>query len=242
MDQTKQRGLQFLEKRLQSIKDGNMVEKEDVIRDYMPFIVKCVSKCIGRYLGFLESEEFSVGLIAFDEAIQRYDFEKGNFIAYAELVISSRIKDFIKKENRNNDVPLSYFDDDYGNAIENSFATKDFTHDLDIKNQMREFKEQLAIFGISIEKLVDDSPKHKDTRLRALAVARHIGSNHLLKNEFYKKKKLPYSQIRVKFNLSQKAIRKSREFIIAAVMIFSNDWPDLKNQLPDFKGGEVDAD
>lgn len=242
MDQTKQRGLQFLEKRLQSIKDGNMVEREDVIRDYMPFIVKCVSKCIGSYLESLESEELSIGLIAFDEAIQRYDFEKGNFISYAELVISSRIKDFIKKKNRNKDVPLSYFDNDYGNAIENSFATKDFTHELEIKNQMREFKEQLAIFGIPIEKLVDDSPKHKDTRLRALAVARHIGNNHLLKNEFYKKKKLPYAHIREKFELSQKAIRKSSKFIIAAVIIISNDWPDLKNQLPEYDSGGGDAD
>jgi len=41
--------------------------------------------------------------------------------------------------------------------------------------------------------------------------------------------------------ISQKAIRRSNKFIMAAVLILINDWPDIKNQLPGFdkEGGEL---
>ena len=232
IENTRKIGRQLLEKRLIKIKDGDSSEREALISDYMPFIVKSVSKCMGKYMDLEKNDEFSIGLKAFDEAIMRYEFEKGNFISFAGLVIASRIKDYIKKDVCDKTVPLSVYDTKDGNVVENVFAADDFTYGLEIKDQMNAFKEQLETFGISMEQLVEDSPKHIDTRLRALEVAHHISRSAFLKNEFFRKKKLPYGEIREDMNVSQKMLRKSRNFIVAAVLIFSNDWPDLKNRLP----------
>jgi RNA polymerase sigma factor len=239
---TRNIGMQVLEKRLESIKNGNMEEKEFLIRDYMPFIVKSVSKCMDSYLESMESDEFSIGIKAFDEALQRYEMDKGNFISYADLVISSRIKDYMKKENRHRNLPLSSFETENGNMLEGVLASEDFTIGMDIKEQLEAFKIQLKYFDITIEQLVEESPKHKDTRLRALEVARHISQNAILKNEFLRKNKLPYKQLRKEMKISQKIIRRSNRFIIAAVLIFINDWPDLKNQLPEVDEKRGDAD
>ncbi|HKL10294.1 MAG TPA: hypothetical protein VJ990_02565 [Clostridia bacterium] len=238
---TASKGAQVLERRIKSIKNGNNQEKEAFIRDYIPFIVKSVSKCIGAYLESTESDEFSIGLKAFDEALQRYEIDKGNFISYADLVISSRIKDYRKKESRNRTLPLSSFDSENGNLLEREFSTGDFTSEIDIKEQLKEFKLKLGEFNITLEQLLEESPKHKDTRLKALCIAKKVSSNAILKNEFLSKKKLPFSHIRREMQISQKAIRRSNGFIIAAVLIFINDWPDLKNQLPEFDkdGGEL---
>jgi len=238
---TDSKGSQVLERRITSIKNGNKQEKEAFIRDYIPFIVKSVSKCIDAYLDSTESDEFSIGLKAFDEALKRYDSEKGNFISYADMVISSRVKDYIKKESRNKSIPLSSFDTGNGNVLEKEFSTGDFTPRLDIKEQLKEFKLKLCEFNISLEELLEESPKHKDTRTKALRVANMVSANAILKNEFLLKKKLPYSHIRKEMQISQKAIRRSNKFIMAAVLILINDWPDIKNQLPGFdkEGGEL---
>lgn len=238
---TASKGAQVLERRIKSIKNGNKQEKEDLIRDYIPFIVKSVSKCIDAYLESMESDEFSIGLRAFDEALQRYEPDKGNFISYADLVISSRIKDYYKKENRNRSLPLSSFDTENGNILEGAFRSGDFTSEVDIKEQLKEFKMKLGEYNMTLEQLLEESPKHKDTRVKALRVAKLVSTDATLKNEFMSNKKLPFSQIRREMQISQKSIRRSNGFITAAVLILINDWPDLKNQLPEFdkEGGEL---
>ena len=193
---TGSKGAQVLERRIKSIKNGNNKEKEDFIRDYIPFIVKSVSKCIDAYLDSTESDEFSIGLKAFDEALQRYEADKGNFISYADLVISSRIKDYRKKESRNRALPLSSFETENGNVLEGAFSSGDFTTEIDIKEQLKEFKLKLGEFNITLEQLLEESPKHNDTRVNALRIAKMVSSNAILKNEFLSKKKLPFSHIR----------------------------------------------
>jgi len=225
-------GLQILEKRLNEIKNGNTAEREAFIRDYMPFIVKCVSKCIDKYLESMECDEFSIALQAFNEAIERYDFEKGNFIAYANLVISSRIKDYQKKESKGNTIPMSFLGGEKRAYADNIVLKDDFTRRIDIKNQMQGFVGQLQEFGVTLEQLVEESPKHLDTRRRAIEVALLISTNDDLKRKFEKNKKLPYGEIRKKMDISQKVLRKSNRFILAAVLILLNDWPELKAQLP----------
>ncbi len=39
-------------------------------------------------------DEFSVGLMAFYEALEKYNEARGDFLSFARLVIDSRIKDY----------------------------------------------------------------------------------------------------------------------------------------------------
>jgi len=62
---------------LQRIKAGDKLLKDRFISDYKPFIIKSVSQILNnRYIDIENSEEYSVGLIAFNEAIEKYDKDK----------------------------------------------------------------------------------------------------------------------------------------------------------------------
>ena len=65
------------------LKDLNMGEYSDIdslIEKHMPFIIKSISDTTGRYVSCENDEEISIGLLAFNEAIERYDNDKGHFL------------------------------------------------------------------------------------------------------------------------------------------------------------------
>ncbi len=55
---------------------------------------------MGRYVCTDNDEEFSIALIAFNEAIEKYNEDRGNFWAFAKLVIESRLKNNLRKNAR----------------------------------------------------------------------------------------------------------------------------------------------
>ena len=44
----------------------------------------------------------SIALLAFDEAVQHYNAQKGSFLAFSSLVISRRLTDYMRKQGRLN--------------------------------------------------------------------------------------------------------------------------------------------
>ncbi len=67
-----------LENKLSNIKNGDEEERERLIKDYLPFIIKTVSNKINRYIETENSPEYIIGLEAFNEAIDKYDFPKAS--------------------------------------------------------------------------------------------------------------------------------------------------------------------
>lgn len=60
----KRRG-RLLNDMLKQVKNGDILLREKLIADYQPFIIKTVSQFMGKYIEIENSEEFSIGLIAF---------------------------------------------------------------------------------------------------------------------------------------------------------------------------------
>ena len=93
--------MEFIEENINDIKNTSI---DKLIQDYMAFIVKTVSSITGRYVSVENDDELSIALIAFKEAIDKYEESRGSFSSFAKLVISSRVKNYLIKENRNNKV------------------------------------------------------------------------------------------------------------------------------------------
>ena len=72
-------------------------DKNKIIQDHIPFIIKTVSDLTGRYVT-LDDDEMSIALLAFNEAIDKYDNTKGAFLAFARLVIRSRLLTYLQTE------------------------------------------------------------------------------------------------------------------------------------------------
>lgn len=221
-----------LKMRLKKIKAGDEVERERLISDYIPFIIKTIVQVTNRYIEVENNDEFAIGLAAFNEAIDKYNFRKGNFIKFAQTVIRNRIIDYQRKIYKQKEIiSINHLEDEEGKKTQFEFEKDHFTYSLEVKEQLEQFKEKLGEFGIRVEDLVRESPKHIDTKLNAINIARYILDNDELKEDFYRKKFLPSTKIIERLGISAKVIKRSRKFIIATVLILDSELEILKDYI-----------
>lgn len=216
---------------ISEIKSGNDELRNTLIEKYMPFIISTASKVTHTYIDVNNSEELSIALEAFNEALNRYEEDKGTFFKFAELVIKNRIIDYQRKAIKSPQIISA--DDEYHEVEDPS----DFVQDISFKNEILEFKEKLNEFGIPFIKLIEDTPKHRDTRSKIIKLSKDIACTPILLEAFYDKKRLPRNSISRKFDISIKVITSNRSYIIACILILDSEWDHIKAYLID-KGGE----
>lgn len=197
-----------------------------IIEEYMPLILKTISETTGRYVSIENDEEFSVGLLAFTEAVERYDEEKGIFSSFAKLVISSRVKNHIIKEKKNN-INIS-FDElaEMGIEIEGKDESEEDNEIL--KEEIEKFKKELKDFNITLEDLAEKSPKHEDTRKNAIGISKKVSKDEPMTNFIFTKKRLPIKRISLKYLVTEKVIKRSKEFILSVVIILYRNYRNLR--------------
>lgn len=201
-----------------------------LIEDYQPFILNTISNLKNEYIQVENDEEVSIGLMAFTEAMHRYDKNKGRFLSYAQLVITSRVKTFWEKEQKNKHYCID--------ELENSNLNKSNSHEeINLREEILIFEEELNRFGIDFEDLIDASPKHKDTRERAIDIALKTSNEKDLVNHIYEKKRLPITKISERFLVSVKIIKKSKVFIMASIIVIVNNYNNILNWIKDSNKG-----
>ena len=230
-----------VEKRLEAIKGGDLEERNKLIEDYVPFVIKTVSKQLNRYIETENCDEFSVGLIAFNEAIDRHENDRGNFIKFAELVISNRIKDTLRKKNRQ-PKEISYEDWSDNEFIKFPCLSNVIDEEtIDLREEIERYEKELARFQITFEMLAEETPKHKDTKAKAMMISEFISKEDSIVEELYKKRRLPLSKIVLKFGTTTKVIKRSRKYIISLVVIFTGGFTQLKDWVRNSLKGEEDV-
>ncbi|MTI48692.1 RNA polymerase sigma-I factor [Sporosalibacterium faouarense] len=227
-----------LEERLISIKEGDTQERENLIAEYTPFIIKSITKVTNRYIETENDDEYSLGLEAFNEAINKYDIEKGKFLSFAQLLIRNKIIDYLRKESSKETV-ISIDEENANSGVScHAIGEEDFTDKLDMKNEIIKFQRQLEEFDISVNELVESSPKHIDTRLNSISIARYIVENGHIKEKLLSKKVMPVKQLTTEINVSNKVLKRNRKFIIATVLILNSNSQLLKNYIEEVERRE----
>lgn len=229
-----------LEQLLEPARQGDKQAREDLIRKYTPLVLRVGSQVSGRYLTVGRDEEVSVGLIALNEAIDRFNPERGaSFISFAELVIKRRLVDHYRRQKGQNEIPLSELqgEDEEGNLLEHvevRQAVADYDRKLEAEARKQEiirFSQRLAAFGIKFSELADVSPKHEDARERALEAAQVVASHPLLSSHMLGKKELPLKQLEERVGVSRKTLERQRKFIIAVALIMLEDFYHLRHYI-----------
>lgn len=216
--------MEFIEENINDIKNTSI---DKLIQDYMAFIVKTVSSITGRYVSVENDDELSIALIAFKEAIDKYEDSRGSFSSFAKLVISSRVKNYLIKENRNNKVESIEALKDKG--IDISEVAETVVEESDeLSNEIGKLKNEIEAFGFTFEDLVDEAPKHEDTRRNAIELSEKVSKEKPLTSFMYEKRRLPIKQISVKFSVTEKVIKRSKKFIISVVIIIDKNFRNLR--------------
>jgi len=221
-----------IQERLRKIKAGDVEERERLIGEYIPFIIKTITNKTNKYIEIENHEEYSIGLEAFNEAIDRYVEGKGNFIKYAEKVINSRIIDYLRRERENS--KLSYIDAEVLGTFKEA-GERDFTRDMELKEQVAVLKVKLESFDITFDDLVKESPKHRDTRLKAINLSWEVSKDKEIMDLIKSKKTLPMKRITERYGVTKKFLKGNRKFIIAMLLIIDSDLDLLQDYI---KGDE----
>ncbi len=86
---------------LVKIRNGNRPAREKLVEEYKPFVLKTANQFCRRALEWGRDDELSIGLIAFNSAIDTFDADKQvPFLPYCRIVIVNRLKDYVRKESK----------------------------------------------------------------------------------------------------------------------------------------------
>lgn len=207
------------------IKKGDLLARNKLLEEYKPFIFKTVYSFCHCSLEWGRSDELSIGMIAFNSAIDSFDPEKNaSLLTYCRIVIVSRLKDYFRKEARQvNAFPL---DDDEISGFLESKAAQDNYNQWTIQDERREelgrFVKTLSAYSISLQDLVKISPKHRDYRATLFKVAYSLSKDQNLMEYFLTKKQLPINELEKISGVKRKTLERGRKFIIASTLILAD--------------------
>jgi RNA polymerase sigma factor len=220
--------VQDIEEQIRKIKQGDNLAREDFLESQKPFIFKAACKFSKRFLEWGRDDELAVALIAFNEAIDRFREDSGvPFLAYARMVITSRLTDLSRRENRNAmaTVPLPP-PGEGANEVEFARAWDVYCEETAARErveEIKEFEELLNVYGVSFEDLVKCSPRHRDTRQSLMLAAKTLVEKGLFE-ALRDKKKLPLAELEKETGISRKTLERGRKYIIAmSLIIFRRD-------------------
>lgn len=228
-----------LEETVLLIQQGNQFLLDELIDSYKPFIAKAVSSVCKRYIHETD-DEFSIGLIAFNEAIDKYLPERGSsLLSFAEILIKRRVIDYIRKQTKNQHISfdfnnISQEDESPGTIIVNELSFEEYkkkTEDEFRKEEIIHFQQLLQTFDLSFSELVENSPKHADARKSAIQVAKTLVDHKELLDQLHEKKRLPIKQLESMVSVSRKTIERNRKYIIAMALILTSDYIYLKDYI-----------
>jgi RNA polymerase sigma factor len=216
--------------------NNNEIARTKLIKHYKSYITNTASQICKRYITWSD-EESSIGLLAFNRAIDTFDPEAGrSFLNYVYLLIQRDLIDYFRKENRNSQLSLDYTASQEQTAvseaeIEHSLQSFQASNEKDdLIHEILELDASLQDFNIKFEELEDCSPKHRDTRDALNEMATHFIHLKTLTDAFAGKKKFPVSAFVKQTGYRIKTIERHRKYLITLILIkLHPEWVHLSS-------------
>ncbi|MCR2802395.1 RNA polymerase sigma factor SigI [Paenibacillus sp. SCIV0701] len=223
------------------IRQGEEMLREQFIAEYSPYIAKVASRFCRRYIDPSADDEFSIALVAFNEAINQYDSAAGSsFLGFAKTVIQRRLIDHARKEQRHlQTVPYSSYDSESDdgtvfNVIETKQALQAYDSagsESERRSEIEELNLELELYGITFLELVEHSPKHADSRAMLMNISATLAEDNRLMESLRLTQKLPIKELVETCGVSRKTLERNRKYIIAIAIIRSGTYPYMQDYL-----------
>ncbi|MUG70579.1 RNA polymerase sigma-I factor [Paenibacillus validus] len=211
------------------IRKGNSQNREWLIGQYRPFILRAVRHVCKRKVEW-NDDEASIGLIAFNEAIDRYESSHGKtFDNFAFMMIRRRLIDEFRKNgktSRSENLVLDSNDEVELTAGEIAGSLEIYAQQESaaaLAQEMTLYDERLQEYGIRLEELEECSPSHQDARKQLIRIAKHFCDNPEMKRYLERTKHLPLKDMMQYAGVSKKTLERNRKYLIALILIFSCD-------------------
>lgn len=216
---------------------------DDFIKKYTPFITAEVSSFLKRPVDESADDEFSIGMIAFYEAVRGYREDKGAFFPYVSLIIKSRLTDYIRKESRHSGhLSLHASEDDEESLInslrDNTNAEEEYELREATKAEIEELTENLRDFGVNLSDVADNCPRQRKTLDACRAALSFAKGEKAIFDEFLRTKRLPLAKISKGSGVPRKTLERHRKYLVALFLIQTNGYEIIRGHIKHvLKGG-----
>lgn len=205
-------------------------ERELLLTEYRPFIISAVlSVCPTG-----GDAVFQTGFIAFTQAIELYEKEKGSFLSLAKTVIKRKVVDFIRKDKGIRDeVVFDSVQEETENAVQMASAQV-YRFNMENKERREEIQlltSELKEWSISFSQLSKASPRHEFTQNACRTIIYEMINNDKLFAVFKNDKKLPVMELMRKTGIKRKLIEEHRRYIIAAIIVYTGNYPYIREYI-----------
>jgi RNA polymerase sigma factor len=176
-------------------------------------------------------------MMAFDEAIRRYEIGKGGFLSFAKRVIGRRLIDNYRKSNpANNAVAVDF-------SNKRDYRIKDYDAKLadeaygikreeeDRLEEIEIYKRELGAWGISFSELVKNSPKHDRLRREYKEIATWMTVDDNLMDELMRTHRLPINKIIEKRKIPRKKLERGRIYILSLIVVLTGDYRFIREYI-----------
>ena len=179
--------------------------------------------------------------MAFNEAIDKFDPRHNRaFLSFAGDVIKMRIIDYCRKNKAGvNCVPFSSFECSEELSFDRPQAGSfdPVGERVERESDMNSFLAQLKEFKISLDDLVKNTPKHRDSRLLSIKIARIIAGDPELLGGLHKKKVIPLKKLLGKIEVNPKTVERHRIYIITICLLLTGNLENLKGYIEQTEEG-----
>ncbi len=212
---------------------------EQLLQRHEAYILACASKVCHRYVT-KNDDEWSVSMIAFAEAIDSYELNKGSFLSFSKLVIKRRLLDYFRSQNKyKNEITVDpyIFDSEPEEEVDDVAIrmavaeTVNKKSNEDLRLEIKAINDVLEAYSISFLDLTKCSPRADKTKRACAKAINYILSNPILISELHDTKLLPLKLIEKNSEVPRKILERHRKYIIAAIEILSGEYPSLAEYL-----------
>ena len=219
----------------------NRFLRSHFIRKNQKFVLDSCRKICRRFIT-VNDDEWSVALIAFNEAIDSYDENKGDFYGLAYTIMERRLIDYARKEKRHeNEVPVAGYVldgtlDDDPDPIDKKAAqaaADSIPQHPQAEAEIAEIQTILQSYGFSFRHLVKASPKAEKTKKQCAIAVGILLEKEELKETMRRTHSLPAKEIMAaalaekQIKLKAGVLERCRKYIIAVTEILDGDYPVL---------------
>lgn len=199
--------------------------RDEFISRNKQFIYITTYNICKRKLEWENDDELSISLIAFNKACDMYNEKKGNFFSFSRLIIRNALIDYFRKNSK--EMFLSFNNDEESEEqLYNESSITSFEIETENKNRAEEildFTQEIKAYKLDLENLINSSPSHKDAKNRLLNIAFVCSNEEIILEYIHKNKMLPIKQISILTNTKVKLLEKWRKYILALILIISNN-------------------
>lgn len=226
---------------------GDETEFEKILTEYRPFIASCVYRTVGKRTD-MHDDAMSIAIIAFEEAVMRYDPASGNFLSFAAKVIRCRLIDHLRA-NRPKMQVVSLDSLEWEDDVKESRRDKvQYEHicqqpqsrfDDPVRLEIEQLTAALKAYGLKFTDVAKCSPKAKKTKAACYQAAKALHEEPGLFDSFKNSGRLPVAQLEKAASVSRKTIERHRNYIVCLAEMLSGEYGYLAGYAKRAEEGET---